>query len=127
MDTGTTFTRFPYDFYIIFRYLFRAEVQDIPIVEGTIGPFDPCYQEDPNGNNDLQFSVVKLYFGNVSQSMMLLLEHERVMVKYRGVYCLAFIGWKSNYSILGVNQLQGVALTFDTSENTLSFDNDACE
>ncbi|PHT75236.1 hypothetical protein T459_18758 [Capsicum annuum] len=126
VDTGTTFTRFPYDFYILFRYLFRAQVRDIPLVNSTVGPFDTCYEGDPGGD-DLFFPVVKLYFGSVSPTTMLFLDHERVMLKYRGFYCLAFVGWKNNYGILGVNQLQGVALTFDTSENTLAFDIDACD
>ncbi|KAM3220741.1 protein ASPARTIC PROTEASE IN GUARD CELL 1-like [Capsicum annuum] len=126
VDTGTTFTRFPYDFYILFRYLFGAQVRDIPLVNSTVGPFDTCYEGDPGGD-DLFFPVVKLYFGSVSPTTMLFLDHERVMLKYRGFYCLAFVGWKNNYGILGVNQLQGVALTFDTSENTLAFDIDACD
>ncbi|KAM3359734.1 protein ASPARTIC PROTEASE IN GUARD CELL 1-like [Capsicum galapagoense] len=126
VDTGTTFTRFPYDFYILFRYLFRAQVRDIPLVNSTVGHFDTCYEGDPGGD-DLFFPVVKLYFGSVSPTTMLFLDHERVMLKYRGFYCLAFVGWKNNYGILGVNQLQGVALTFDTSENTLAFDIDACD
>lgn len=126
VDTGTTFTRFPYDFYILFRYLFRAQVRDIPLVNSTVGPFDTCYEGDPGGD-DLFFPVVKLYFGSVSPTTMLFLDHERVMLKYRGFSCLAFVGWKNNYGILGVNQLQGVALTFDTSENTLAFDIDACD
>ncbi|MCD7456546.1 hypothetical protein HAX54_032133 [Datura stramonium] len=187
VDTGTTITRFPRDLYIVFRYIFRAEIGDIPMVKSpfksldtcykadsdatrelyfpvvklyfggvnpkhllllakervmarasylssileddndvkeggnstlltrqkvarggkirelvpkstdthcvNVGPFDTCYEEDPNGNNnDLHFPIVKLYFGSISPSTMLLLTHERVMVKYRGFYCLAFIG-----------------------------------
>ncbi|OIT28930.1 protein aspartic protease in guard cell 1 [Nicotiana attenuata] len=126
VDTGTTFTRFPNDFYVIFRYIFRVAVEDIPMVENPIGPFDTCYKVDPNGE-ELYFPVVKLYFGSVSRSTELILEQERVIVKYKGFYCLAFIGWQENYSILGVNQLQGVGLTFDTSANTLSFDINACD
>lgn len=62
------------------------------MIKDTIGPFDTYYKANPNGNNDLPFLVVKFYFGYVSQSTMFLLEHEYVMVKYRGLYCLAFIG-----------------------------------
>lgn len=126
MDTGTTFTYFPHDFYVIFRYIFRGEVQDIPMVENSIGPFDTCDKEDPIGR-DLYFSAVKLYFGSVNSSTMLFLVQERVVVNYRGLYCLAFIGWNRDQSVLGMYQLQGVGLTFDTSENTLSFDIDACD
>nr|XP_009605494.1 protein ASPARTIC PROTEASE IN GUARD CELL 1-like [Nicotiana tomentosiformis] len=126
VDTGTTFTRFPNDFYVIFRYIFRAAVEDSPMVENPIGPFDTCYKVDPNGE-ELYFPIVKLYFGSVTRSTELILEQERVIVKYQGFYCLAFIGWEENYSILGVNQLQGVGLTFDTLANTLSFDINACD
>ncbi|PHU10928.1 hypothetical protein BC332_17858 [Capsicum chinense] len=34
VDTGTTITNFPLDLYIVFRYLFRREVGDIPVVKG---------------------------------------------------------------------------------------------
>ncbi|XP_016466462.1 aspartic proteinase CDR1-like [Nicotiana tabacum] len=98
----------------------------VPMVENPIGPFDTCYKVDPNGE-ELYFPVVKLYFGSVSRSTELILEQERAIVKYQGFYCLAFIGWQENYSILGVNQLHGVGLTFDTSANTLSFDINACD
>ncbi|XP_019236874.1 PREDICTED: aspartyl protease AED1-like [Nicotiana attenuata] len=126
VDTGTRFTRFPHDFYIVFRYIFRIEVRDIRMVENPVGAFDTCYKEDPNGH-DLYFLVVKLYFGSVNPSTMLFLAQEQVVVKYRGLYCLAFKGWNNEYSILGSNQLQGVALSFDTSANTLSFDADGCD
>ncbi|XP_047258332.1 protein ASPARTIC PROTEASE IN GUARD CELL 1-like [Capsicum annuum] len=117
--------KYPTQFLLMIRR-FKAQVRDIPLVNSTVGPFDTCYEGDPGGD-DLFFPVVKLYFGSVSPTTMLFLDHERVMLKYRGFYCLAFVGWKNNYGILGVNQLQGVALTFDTSENTLAFDIDACD
>ncbi|XP_015081191.1 aspartyl protease family protein 2-like [Solanum pennellii] len=126
VDTGTTFTRLPHDFYVVFRYIYRAEVEDIPMVEDPGNIFDTCYKEDPSGRN-LYFPVVKLYFGSVNSSTMLLLTQERVIVNYRGVYCLAFVGWDSDLSILGMTQLQGVGLTFDSSTSTLSFDIDACD
>nr|XP_016507840.1 PREDICTED: protein ASPARTIC PROTEASE IN GUARD CELL 2-like [Nicotiana tabacum] len=87
VDTGTTFTRFPNDFYVIFRYIFRAAVEDSPMVENPIGPFDTCYKVDPNGE-ELYFPIVKLYFGSVTRSTELILEQERVIVKYQG-----FIVW----------------------------------
>ncbi|XP_006343710.2 aspartic proteinase nepenthesin-1-like [Solanum tuberosum] len=126
VDTGTSYTTFPHDFYTVFRYIFRAEVQDIPMAEIPVQPFDTCYKEDPNGR-DLYFPVVKLYFGSVNSSTMLLLAQERVVVHYRGLYCLAFVGWNSERSVLGMTQLQGVGLTFDTISSTLSFDIDACD
>ncbi|WMV36466.1 hypothetical protein MTR67_029851 [Solanum verrucosum] len=126
VDTGTSFTYFPNDFYVVFRYIFREEVQDIPMVENPNKPFDTCYKDDPSGHG-LFFPVVKLYFGSVSSSTMLLLEKERVVINYRGLYCLAFVGWDRDQSVLGMMQLQGVGLTFDTLANTLSFDIDACD
>ncbi|KAH0654831.1 hypothetical protein KY285_029713 [Solanum tuberosum] len=126
VDTGTSFTYFPNDFYVVFRYIFRAEVRDIPMVENPNKPFDTCYKDDPSGRG-LYFPVVKLYFGSVSSSTMLLLEKERVVINYRGLYCLAFVGWDRDQSVLGMMQLQGVGLTFDTLANTLSFDIDACD
>ncbi|XP_016470697.2 protein ASPARTIC PROTEASE IN GUARD CELL 1-like [Nicotiana tabacum] len=126
VDTGTSITRFPKDFYIIFRYIFRAEVRDIPLAKSPFASLDTCYKEDPNGH-DLDFPVVKLYFGSVNPNNMLLLAKERVLLHYRGLYCLAFMGWNRSRTVLGSNQLQGIGLTFDTSENTLSFDLDACD
>ncbi|KAK4712922.1 hypothetical protein R3W88_018829 [Solanum pinnatisectum] len=114
VDTGTSFTYFPNDFYVVFHYIFRAE------------PFDTCYKEDPSGRG-LYFTIVKLYFGSVSSSTMLLLEKEQVVINYRGLYCLAFVGWDRDQSVLGMMELQGVGLTFDTLANTLSFDIDACD
>ncbi|KAK4337585.1 hypothetical protein RND71_042072 [Anisodus tanguticus] len=126
VDTGTILTYFPHDFYIIFRDIFRAEVRDIHMVENPVESFDTCYNEGPN-SRDLYFPVVTLYFGSVNSSTMLLLSQERVIMHYRGLYCLAFVGWDRDQSVLGMNQLQGVGLTFDTSANTLSFDLDACD
>ncbi|XP_070044595.1 aspartic proteinase nepenthesin-2-like [Nicotiana tomentosiformis] len=125
VDTGTTISYFPQEFYTIFRYVFREEVRDIPMVDTPAGSLDTCYKEDPSGRG-LNFPVVKLYFGSVSPSTMLLLAKERVILHFRGQYCLAFSGWDRSFAILGSNQLQGVGLTFDTSANTLSFDIDAC-
>ncbi|XP_019228633.1 PREDICTED: aspartic proteinase nepenthesin-2-like [Nicotiana attenuata] len=125
VDTGTVISYFPQEFYTIFRYVFREEVRDIPLVDTPVGPLDTCYKEDPSGR-ELNFPVVKLYFGSVSPSTMLLLVKERVVLHLRGQYCLAFAGWDRSFAILGSYQLQGVGLTFDTSANTLSFDIDAC-
>ncbi|XP_009763580.2 aspartic proteinase nepenthesin-2-like [Nicotiana sylvestris] len=126
VDTGTVISYFPQEFYTIFRYIFREEVRDIPLVDTpAAGPLDTCYKEDPSGR-ELNFPVVKLYFGSVSPSNMLLLAKERVILHLRGQYCLAFAGWDRSFAILGSYQLQGVGLTFDTSANTLSFDIDAC-
>ncbi|PHT42156.1 hypothetical protein CQW23_16181 [Capsicum baccatum] len=125
VDTGTTLTRFPTDIYIIFRTIFRSEVRDIPMFEYPAEPFDTCYANPDN--IELHFPVVKLYFGSVDSSHELVLAQERVVLKIHGLYCLAFIGWKPAFSILGINQLQGVGLTFDTSANTLDFDVDACD
>ncbi|MCD9639258.1 hypothetical protein HAX54_023666 [Datura stramonium] len=97
VDTGTTLSYFPHDFYIIFRYIFRAEVRDIPMVETPVKPFDTCYREDPSGR-DLYFPSVKLYFGSLKSSTMLLLAQERVIIHYRGLYCLDFVGWNRDKS-----------------------------
>ncbi|KAM3269792.1 hypothetical protein P3S67_029698 [Capsicum chacoense] len=125
VDTGTTITNFPLDLYIVFRYLFRREVGDIPVVKGPHKSLDTCYKDDPKGR-PLYFPDVKLYFGEVNQKNMLLLSKERVMIHFTGYYCLAFKGWNRSHSVLGSTQLQGIGLTFDTFENTLSFDLDAC-
>ncbi|KAJ8562118.1 hypothetical protein K7X08_011409 [Anisodus acutangulus] len=125
VDTGTTFTRFPQDLYIEFRYVFKQEVRDIPLDYPT-GAFDTCYIADPSGPEP-KFPFVKLYFGRQDKNNLLLLAQDRVMVHNRGKYCLAFMGWHRSVAIIGSNQLQGVGLTFDTSANTLSFDLDACD
>ncbi|KAK4337584.1 hypothetical protein RND71_042071 [Anisodus tanguticus] len=87
--------------------------------------FDTCYANPDD--RMLFFLVVKLYFGSVNMRNKLALAQERLVVNIHGLYCLAFIGWKSEFSILGVHQLQGVGLTFDTSANTLYFDLDKCD
>ncbi|KAK6783675.1 hypothetical protein RDI58_017129 [Solanum bulbocastanum] len=86
------------------------------MAEDPSNTFDTCYKEYPSGGN-LYFPVVKLYFGSINSSTMLLLTQERVIVNHRGVYCLAFVGWDYDFSILGMTQLQGVGLTFDSSAN----------
>ncbi|KAM3269863.1 protein ASPARTIC PROTEASE IN GUARD CELL 1-like [Capsicum chacoense] len=92
VDTGATITHFPTDLYIVFCYLFRREVGDIPLVEGPHKTLDTCYKDDPKGR-PLYFPDVKLYFGEVNPKIMLLLSKERVMIHFTGYYCLAFMGW----------------------------------
>ncbi|KAF3628674.1 putative aspartic proteinase nepenthesin-2-like [Capsicum annuum] len=69
VDTGTTITNFPLDLYIVFRYLFRREVGDIPVVKGPHKSLDTCYKDDPKGR-PLYFPDVKLYFGEVTVYLM---------------------------------------------------------
>nr|XP_009619677.1 aspartic proteinase nepenthesin-1-like [Nicotiana tomentosiformis] len=126
VDTGTLITRFPHDFYIIFRDVFRLEVKDYEIVEDGVGPFDTCYKDDPFGA-ELYFPVVRFYFGNFSPSQELMLVQERALIENAGYYCLGFFGWNHNFSIIGTNQLQGTGLTFDTKNNVLTFSVDACD
>ncbi|MCD7456540.1 hypothetical protein HAX54_032127 [Datura stramonium] len=126
VDTGSTFTRFPQDFYIVFRDTFRKEVRDIPMVDVPPGSFDTCYKDDPSAQEP-NFPVVKLYFGSEKPENLLLLAQQRVVVHFAGMYCLGFMAWNQAVAILGAAQLQGVGLTFDTSQDTLSFDLDACD
>ncbi|XP_070018849.1 protein ASPARTIC PROTEASE IN GUARD CELL 1-like [Nicotiana sylvestris] len=125
VDTGTIITHFPQDFYILFRDIFRSEVEDLQMVDNPIEDFDTCYQ-DIDGS-EVYFPVVKLYFGSKSPGSMLFLAQERVVLLIGDQYCLAFKGWDKELTLLGSNQLQAVGLTFDTSENTLTFDLDACD
>ncbi|XP_060171493.1 aspartic proteinase nepenthesin-1-like [Lycium barbarum] len=125
VDIGATLTYFTHDFYIIFRDTFRSEVRNVPLVENPVFPFDTCYTNPDD--RMLFFPVVKLYFGSVNMRNKLALAQERVVVKIQDLYCLAFIGWRQDFSILGAHQLQGVGLTFDTSANTLSSDLDECD
>ncbi|XP_059290035.1 aspartic proteinase CDR1-like [Lycium ferocissimum] len=121
VDTGTTITSFPQDFYTEFRYVFRQEVHDIPEVD-PLYDYYTCYKADPSA----KFPVVKLYFGRQDPNNLLLLTQDRVVVHTSGKYCLAFEGWKQSVTLFGANQLR-VGLTFDTKANTLSFDLDACD
>ncbi|XP_019070219.2 aspartic proteinase nepenthesin-1-like [Solanum lycopersicum] len=124
VDTGTIMSRFPRDYYILFRDTFRKEVEGIPMVEAPLGDFDTCYIEDPGVVPT--FPVVKMYFAHQSPDNLLLLQQLRVVVHIRGLFCLAFLPWDLNVAMLGNHQLQGIGLTFDTGTNTLSFDLDAC-
>ncbi|XP_019228636.1 PREDICTED: protein ASPARTIC PROTEASE IN GUARD CELL 2-like [Nicotiana attenuata] len=126
VDSGTLISRFPHDFYIIFRDVFRLEVKDYEMVEDGVGPFDTCYKDDPYGA-EVYFPVVRFYFGNISPSQELMLVQERVVIQNAGFYCLGFFGWNHNFSIIGTNQLQGTGLTFDTKNNVLTFSVDACD
>ncbi|XP_059290034.1 protein ASPARTIC PROTEASE IN GUARD CELL 1-like [Lycium ferocissimum] len=125
VDTGTTITRFPQDFYTLLRNIFRMEARDIPEVDPS-GAFGTCYEADPSGPEP-KFPVVKLYFGRENPNNLLLLAQDRFVVNINGKYCLSFLGWHSSVAILEASQLQVVGLTFDTSANTLSFDLDACD
>ncbi|KAH0744570.1 hypothetical protein KY290_032563 [Solanum tuberosum] len=107
---GTFISRFPQDLYTVFRYIFRSEIKDIPLVESPYKSLDTCVKADPSGR-ELYFPVVKLYFGDVNPKNMLLLAKERVMIHFDGYYCLAFMGWNRSHSIIGTNQLQGATIT----------------
>ncbi|PHU10967.1 hypothetical protein BC332_17897 [Capsicum chinense] len=57
VDTGTLISRFPHDYYIIFRYTFREQVH-YPLYQR--GVFDTCYKEI-EGEEEMQFpSVVRM-------------------------------------------------------------------
>ncbi|PHU10959.1 hypothetical protein BC332_17889 [Capsicum chinense] len=125
VDTGTAVTYFPRDFYNVFRDTFRQEVKDHPLVTGPRpAGFDTCYTGDAVVVPD--FPQVTMYFGRQDPENLLSLTHQRVMVYIRGMYCLAFFASDTNFAILGGTQLQGIGLTFDTAENTSSFDLDQC-
>ncbi|MCD9639267.1 hypothetical protein HAX54_023675, partial [Datura stramonium] len=108
VDTGATITRFPQDFFSVFRDTFRKEVRDIPLIDIPLG-FDTCYKDDPSGREP-NFPVVKLYFGRENPENLLLLAQQRVMMHFAGMYCLGFIGWNQSLAILGANQLQGIGV-----------------
>ncbi|PHT42353.1 hypothetical protein CQW23_16378 [Capsicum baccatum] len=125
VDTGTTITRFPRDFYTAFRDTFIQQVQGIPLIHNPRGHLDTCYKVDPGVVPN--FPVVKMYFGQQNPNNLLLLTHQRVMFHLRGIFCLAFGSWDQDSAVLGSNQLQRIGLTFNTAANTLSFDLDACD
>ncbi|PHU10968.1 hypothetical protein BC332_17898 [Capsicum chinense] len=126
VDTGTLISRFPHDYYIIFRYAFRAQVH-YPLYQHSIGGvFDTCYKEI-DGEEEMQFPSVRLFFGNVSVTQELKLEQDRVVKNINGYYCLAFLPWDLKLTLIGTQQLQGTGLTFDMKNNVLTFSVDACD
>ncbi|PHT42183.1 hypothetical protein CQW23_16208 [Capsicum baccatum] len=126
VDTGTLISRFPHDYYIIFRYAFRAQVH-YPLYQHSIGGvFDTCYKEI-EGEEEMQFPSVRLFFGNVSVTQELKLEQDRVVKNINGYYCLAFSPWDLKLTLIGTQQLQGTGLTFDMKNNVLTFSVDACD
>ncbi|PHT75229.1 hypothetical protein T459_18751 [Capsicum annuum] len=122
VDTGTVITRFPRDFYTVFRDTFKQEVVEIPLFGSPVGPLDTCFIEDPGFVPNLP--IVKMYFGHRDPNNLLLLKQLRVVVHIRGLFCL--MPWDSGVALIGSTQLQGIGLTFDTAANTLSFELDAC-
>ncbi|PHT42153.1 hypothetical protein CQW23_16178 [Capsicum baccatum] len=126
VDTGTVITNFPQDIYNVFRDTFRKEVQDLTLVDNTTpGAFDTCYNVDPGVVPN--FPVVRMYFGGQNPNNMVLLTHQQVVTYFHGLYCLAFRAWDEGFTILGNYQLQGIGLTFNTAENTLSFQLNVCD
>ncbi|KAM3336854.1 protein ASPARTIC PROTEASE IN GUARD CELL 1-like [Capsicum galapagoense] len=121
VDTGTVITRFPRDFYTVFRDTFK-QVVEIPLFGSPVGPLDTCFIEDPGFVPN--FPIVKMYFGHRDPNNLLLLKQLRVVVHIRGLFCL--MPWDSGVALIGSTQLQGIGLTFDTAANTLSFELDAC-
>ncbi|KAM3361150.1 protein ASPARTIC PROTEASE IN GUARD CELL 1-like [Capsicum galapagoense] len=126
VDTGTVITNFPRDIYNVFRDTFRQEVQDLTLVDNpTPGAFDTCYNVDlgvvPN------FPIVRMHFSGQNPNNMVLLTHQQVVTYFHGLYCLAFHAWDEGFTILGNYQLQGIGLTFNTAENTLSFQLNVCD
>ncbi|PHT75115.1 hypothetical protein T459_18637 [Capsicum annuum] len=118
----TVITRFPRDFYTVFRDTFKQEVVEIPLFGSPVGPLDTCFIEDPGFVPN--FPIVKMYFGHRDPNNLLLLKQLRVVVHIRGLFCL--MPWDSGVALIGSTQLQGLGLTFDTAANTLSFELDAC-
>ncbi|XP_055824478.1 aspartyl protease AED1-like [Solanum dulcamara] len=125
IDTGSLITRFPHDLYIVFRYIFREQVQ-YPMLQYPIGIFDTCYK-DIEGNEEMYFPIIRFYFGNVSHRQELMLIQERVVANLQGFYCLAFLPWNDKTTLVGSHQLQGTGLTFDMKNNALTFSVDACD
>ncbi|KAF3667049.1 putative galactose oxidase-like [Capsicum annuum] len=123
VDTGTLISRFPHDYYIIFRYTFREQVH-YPLYQR--GVFDTCYKEI-EGEEEMQFPSVRLFFGNLSVTQELKLEQDRVVKNINGYYCLAFLPWDLKLTLIGTHQLQGTGLTFDMKNNVLTFSVDACD
>ncbi|KAM3220722.1 hypothetical protein P3L10_019990 [Capsicum annuum] len=123
VDTGSLISRFPHDYYIIFRYAFSAQVH-YPLY--SRGVFDTCYKEI-EGEEEMQFPSVRLFFGNVSVTQELKLEQDRVVENINGYYCLAFLPWDLKQTRIGTHQLQGTGLTFDLKNNALTFSVDACD
>ncbi|KAM3269846.1 hypothetical protein P3S67_029752 [Capsicum chacoense] len=123
VDTGSLISRFPHDYYIIFRYAFSAQVH-YPLY--SRGVFDTCYKEI-EGEEEMQFPSVRLFFGNVSVTQELKLEQDRVVENINGYYCLAFLPWDLKQTLTGTHQLQGTGLTFDLKNNALTFSVDACD
>ncbi|KAM3338822.1 hypothetical protein P3S68_030908 [Capsicum galapagoense] len=125
VDTGTILTTFPREIYNAFRDTFIQEVKDYPLVDDPEpGGSDTCYKVDPGVEPN--FPAVKMYFGRQNPNNLLLLTHQRVMLMIRDLICLAFTAWDEGFTILGSLQLEGMGLTFDTAENTLSFELDVC-
>ncbi|KAM3336849.1 hypothetical protein P3S68_032549 [Capsicum galapagoense] len=58
VDTGSLISRFPHDYYIIFRYAFSVQVH-YPLY--SRGVFDTCYKEI-EGEEEMQFPSVRLFF-----------------------------------------------------------------
>ncbi|KAM3269857.1 hypothetical protein P3S67_029763 [Capsicum chacoense] len=68
VDTGTTLTYFPQDFYKVFRDTFRQEVKEIPLINAQRpGRLDTCYLVDPRVVP--KFSIVKMYFGHQDRTI----------------------------------------------------------
>ncbi|XP_047259394.1 uncharacterized protein LOC124891864, partial [Capsicum annuum] len=126
VDTGSLIMRFPHDYYIIFRYIFREQVH-YPLYPHSIGGvFDTCYEE-VEGEEEMQFPTIRLFFGNVSVTQELKLEQDRVVKNLNGYYCLAILPWDDTQTLIGTHQLQGTGLTFDLKNNALTFSVDACD
>ncbi|KAM3220586.1 hypothetical protein P3L10_019854 [Capsicum annuum] len=125
VDTGTILTTFPRDLYNVFRDTFRQEVQDFSLVDDPTGGSDTCCKVDPGVSP--HFPDVLMYFDNEDPDNVLILSQQRVVFLVRGLFCLAFGAWDERFTIIGSYNLEGIGLTFDTAENTLSFDLDECD
>ncbi|PHT75119.1 hypothetical protein T459_18641 [Capsicum annuum] len=79
------------------------------------------------GEEEMQFPTIRLFFGNVSVTQELKLEQDRVVKNLNGYYCLAILPWDDTQTLIGTHQLQGTGLTFDLKNNALTFSVDACD
>ncbi|PHU10938.1 hypothetical protein BC332_17868 [Capsicum chinense] len=102
----------------------RKEDHGVIVDTGIGGVFDTCYEE-VEGEEEMQFPTIRLFFGNVSVTQELKLE--RVVKNLNGYYCLAILPWDDTQTLIGTHQLQGTGLTFDLKNNALTFSVDACD
>nr|XP_027109583.1 protein ASPARTIC PROTEASE IN GUARD CELL 1-like [Coffea arabica] len=128
VDSGTSISMFPLQFYNQFRDTFTRHSQWLSRLPGEQF-FDTCYNiSSPEWY--LEVPEIIFQFSGVTGHEVLRLDANQIMMPIGtdGKYCLAFSPTKfRQFTLIGTWQLQGTRVSFDLANQMLQFDPENCK